>query len=461
MTIWTPELKTREGHPYQQLGAAIIDAINVGDLKPGERLPPQRDLAYALKISVGAVGRAYALARARGLLVGEVGRGTYVAGRNNRPSSDDFSSPGHQDTVVNLRRNLPPDIGQGTVLKELAQYALEDGENLFLDYNPSGGTLLQRSAGAQWLSRFGIVAPPDDVVVCAGVHQAMTIALLTATKPGDLIVCDHLTYMGIKQIAVMHQRRLEGLPMDAHGMIPEALDDICARKNVAAVFLVPTFQNPTASLMPAERRNAIAKIAETKDLFLLEDDVYAALLPAPLPTFQSLVPERVFYASGSSKSLAPGLRTAFLKAPAQFTERAKAIQHNLNLGQAPLIANLTAQFISSGAMEQVLAAQRKEVAKRAAAAKELFSDYVLTCHESAIHAWLTLPESWRAHEFSQAALDHGISLTIAEDYAVGRQPAPQAVRLALGAPKTLGDLRAALLSLKELLEENPLEQTQV
>ena len=220
MTIWTPELKTREGHPYQQLGAAIIDAINVGDLKPGERLPPQRDLAYALKISVGAVGRAYALARARGLLVGEVGRGTYVAGRNNRPSSDDFSSPGHQDTVMNLRRNLPPDVGQGTVLKELAQDALEDGENLFLDYNPSGGTLLQRSAGAQWLSRFGIVAPPDDVVVCAGVHQAMTIALLTATKPGDLIVCDHLTYMGIKQIAVMHQRRLEGLPMDAHGIIP-------------------------------------------------------------------------------------------------------------------------------------------------------------------------------------------------------------------------------------------------
>ena len=173
------------------------------------------------------------------------------------------------------------------------------------------------------------------------------------------------------------------------------------------------------------------------------------------------MPERVFYASGPSKSLAPGLRTAFLIAPAHFTERAKAIQHNLNLGQAPLIANLTAQFIANGAAEQVLGAQRKEVAKRAAAAKELFSGYALTCHESAIHAWLTLPEPWRAHEFSQSALDHGISLTIAEDYAVGRQPAPQAARLALGAPKTLGDLRAALLSLKELLEENPLEQTQV
>jgi len=78
MTSWTPDLTGRDGLKYQALLDAIAEAIRSGALKPGDKLPPQRDLAWKLGMTVGTVGRAYALAEERRLVSGQVGRGTYV-----------------------------------------------------------------------------------------------------------------------------------------------------------------------------------------------------------------------------------------------------------------------------------------------------------------------------------------------------------------------------------------------
>ena len=154
--MWIPDLSNRPGRAYQALCDAIADAIAQGDFAPGDRLPPQRELAYALNISVGTVGRAYARARKQGLIGGEVGRGTYV--RDPAAPPQDFAlSPApyteYDSSRVDLRRNLPAPVGQEAVLRQaldmLAQQDLRD----YTGYSPPGGTPAHRTAGAQWIAR--------------------------------------------------------------------------------------------------------------------------------------------------------------------------------------------------------------------------------------------------------------------------------------------------------------------
>ena len=81
MTNWLPDLKSGSGPLYVRLAGRIEDAIEEGDLPVGSKLPPQRNLAYDLGVTVGTVSRAYSIVRERGLVSGEVGRGTYVLER--------------------------------------------------------------------------------------------------------------------------------------------------------------------------------------------------------------------------------------------------------------------------------------------------------------------------------------------------------------------------------------------
>src|SRR5688500_8536845 len=85
MTNWLPDLSTGAGPIYIRLADRIENDISQGTLPAGTKLPPQRDLAYDIGVTIGTVGRAYALVRERGLVSGEVGRGTFVLGERQPP----------------------------------------------------------------------------------------------------------------------------------------------------------------------------------------------------------------------------------------------------------------------------------------------------------------------------------------------------------------------------------------
>ena len=105
MTIWEPDITDRTGPRYEAIADAIAEAITADELASGEKLPPQRDLAWRLGVTVGTISRAYRLAHDRGLVTGEVGRGTYVA-----PPGDlgDEVVPSPPENFVNLSRNYYP-----------------------------------------------------------------------------------------------------------------------------------------------------------------------------------------------------------------------------------------------------------------------------------------------------------------------------------------------------------------
>src|SRR5260370_4465454 len=115
--------------------------------------------------------------------------------------------------------------------------------------------------------------------------------------------------------------RLHGVATDASGLVPESLDRAFTETGARVLYCMPTLQTPTGSVMPLQRRHAIAEIVRKHDAYLLEVDAYGYLLSPPLAPVSRLIPERSFYIVSFAKCLAPRLRIAALIAPAAFRDR--------------------------------------------------------------------------------------------------------------------------------------------
>ncbi len=159
MTIWLPDLAPWPGPRYRALSEAISHDIATGTLPEGTRLPPQRDLAYRLGVTVGTVSRAYALVAERGLVSGEVGRGTYVRARRSGQSRPDPVGDGGDD-LIKLTLNAPPDPSYRALLAQgLAEiWPPPARSTTSSSYTPRRGFADHRAAAAAWIGRVGLDA---------------------------------------------------------------------------------------------------------------------------------------------------------------------------------------------------------------------------------------------------------------------------------------------------------------
>src|SRR5690606_21566023 len=316
MTMWNPDLAGRPGPRYRALLEALAEDILEGRLPAGARLPPQRDLAWRLGVTVGTVGRAYALAAQRGLISGEVGRGTFVraaapATARANPVSDGGDGP------IKLTVNAPPDPAYGAVVAErLAELASRPGATTDLwGYTPKAGFPEHRAAAARWIGGAGVPASPETTIVTGGAHQAIVVAFAALARPGERVLVEALTYAGVCHVAERFGARLHGLPMDDEGLLPDALDAACRADRAPLLFVNPTAHNPTTAAMSPARREAIVALARAHDLRVSEDDVYGRVPERRPPPHAALAPERTVYSGSAAKSVAPGLRLGALHCP--------------------------------------------------------------------------------------------------------------------------------------------------
>src|SRR5467141_3482447 len=148
MTDWVPALASLPGPRYLAFVLALEADIAAGRVKPGMRLLPQRDMAQRLELSVGTISRAYAEAEARGLISGEVGRGTFVQ-RRRLPAS----AKGNAQSTINLALNVPPATGEDELIVSVLSEILADGAlSPLLGYLPHQGLPSHREIMADWLT---------------------------------------------------------------------------------------------------------------------------------------------------------------------------------------------------------------------------------------------------------------------------------------------------------------------
>jgi DNA-binding transcriptional MocR family regulator len=459
MTSWAPILRPASGPLYLALAEAIAEDVGHGRLKTGDRLPTHRDLADRLGVTVGTVSRGYAEAARRGLLSGEIGRGTFVRGpaaeyEIARTSAEMGQAPGFVDLGVNHPPSPPSEPHGRALARALAALAVRPDLARLLDYPPEGGQPSHREAGAEWLRRTGLRCGADQVLVCGGSQHGLLSALATLLEPGDLLLTEGLTYAGLKAAASVLRLRLHGLPLDAHGVVPESLEAACRRGGVKALYCVPTIQNPTCSVMPVERRRALADIARAHGVTIVEDDVHARLAAdAPLP-IQTLAPERTVYVTSTSKTLAPGLRVGFVCAPPALVGRVATAIRATTWAAPPLMGEVVAGWIADGTAESLLEERRREAALRQEKARAALGHARYVAHPSSYHLWLELPAGWRSESFSASARRRGVGVTPAESFLI-EGTAPGAVRLCLGGARSRAAVDLGLLRVAETLASAP------
>lgn len=439
---WVPTFGDQPGPVYAGIVEALTGDIASGRLHRGQRLPTHRALAKALGVDLTTVTRAYNEARRRGLTEARVGQGTFVA--ESRVHAPRAAAAG---VDFDLSMNLPPEPVEadleGRVARGLAALQRDYGISDFLSYQQAGGSEADRGVAADWLRRRVRTAEASRLVVFPGTQTALTGLLLAHTRPGDVVLADHLTYPGFKAAAAALGVRLVGVTSDGEGMIPAALEEACRRHAPKAVYLIPTIHNPTTLTITPARREQLAAAIRRADVLLFEDDAYGSLDPKAQP-IATLIPERSYLAVSLSKCIAPGLRVSFLLAP---DRTAAAMLGNALRTVAqmpvPLMVALVMRWLADGSADAIISAIAAEAAARQKLAAKALSGQTYAAHPKGHHVWLTLPSTWTRAEFAAHVQRQGLAVVTSDSFSVDGEPL-HAIRIALGAARSRSELVGAL-----------------
>jgi DNA-binding transcriptional MocR family regulator len=448
MTDWIPTLVAIQGPRYLAFVLALEADIASGRVKPGMRLLPQRDMAQRLDLSVGTISKAYAEAEQRGLISGEVGRGTFVQRR--RPEA---RGHGTSEATINLALNVPPYTGEDDVIASVLSEIVADGEmSNLLGYLPHQGLRRHREAMTTWLAALGMTANPDHLFITHGGQHALSIALGMVSQPGDIILTESYTYSGMLALSAQGGYPLHGVATDADGLIPESLERAFNETRARVLYCMPTLQTPMGSVMPPERRRAIADIVRRHDAYLVEDDAYNYLLTPPLPPVSKLIPERSFYVVSFAKCLAPGLRIAAMIAPDAFRDRSINALRATGWMAVPVMAEVVARLIHNGGLARQARLKREKAVARDGIVRRVLKEWLPAAPAApGFHTWLPLPAGRTLAALIAQAAQAGI--TLAPPGALRRMESENlGVRLCLGAPATEADLERALIEIRKILE---------
>ncbi|MDX8535660.1 PLP-dependent aminotransferase family protein [Mesorhizobium sp. VK25A] len=443
---WLPVLEAGPRPVYLKIVDALADARSSGRLQPGDRLPPQRELARLLGVDLTTVTRAFSEARRRNLIDATAGRGTFV-------------TPGEpEEPILDLSMNIPP-APAGLNLPALIRTGVEgllkrSSAEALLSYHPGPGSPVERAVGSSWLGEAGDRLPVDRVVVGSGAQALLTAIVLSQTREGDTIFADALTYPGLIALAEATRRKLAPVRSDGEGMRPGDLEEATRRYGARVLYLNPTLQNPTASIMPEGRRRELARMADKLELIIVEDDPYSRLLAAPPPSFLNLAPARTFHVATLAKCISPFLRTAFLAAPdPQAAERIAAAIRGTTMMAPPLMTGLACEWLRSGLAAEITAAVRAEAQARQEIARNILSKG-LAATDAGLHLWYSLKSELRSAELADIARRRGLAISPAEEFAIGAELA-NGFRLALGATPNRERLKEGLQSLASILSGSP------
>lgn len=445
----------RRGKPrYLAIAEELTQFIQSGQLPTGERLPPQRKLAQHLQVTSGTVSHAYAILEQRGIATARVGDGTYVR------SPDVEVVPAQTDSrpiLVDLSHNIATPTQETQALAIAMREIMADSQALddVMRYQPEAGHLRHRQAGARWLQRFGTSGDAARVMVTHGAQHGLSCVLRTFVRPGDAVMTESLSYPGLQASARLMRLQLVGVEMDAQGLLPGSLEKVARNINAKLLYCSPSLHNPTNATMSLERRRAIADVVKRFNLLVVEDCVHAASQVSPLPALSTLLPEHSFLLSSFSKVLGPGLRVGYVEAAPQWLSKVAASMRADCWMVAPLLPEIASRWIEAGVIEQLISAQRKVIAARLSVASIVLADFAHHSNPESPLIWLPLPDHWRAGQFAAVLRQAGVLVRTADHFAVGRSPAPHAVRISLNAARSIEEIRTGLQICLSVLHDVP------
>jgi 2-aminoadipate transaminase len=261
------------------------------------------------------------------------------------------------------------------ILRAAASDRLGREDRSFLQYGFEQGDLRFRTSLARFLSEsYAVEVSPESLFVSGGVSQALDLICSLFTRPGDLIFVEEPTYFLALRIFADHGLKVEGLPTDRLGLIPEELRKRLSQRKPVLLYTIPTHQNPTAASLPEDRRKHLVSLCRERGVLLVADEVYHLLTyagepPRPLAAF---IEEGGVLSLGSfSKILAPGLRLGWIQGAPELLGRLSASGFlDSGGGLAPFTSAVVRSALERGDQETHVSKLRGTYGSRARAMGE-------------------------------------------------------------------------------------------
>lgn len=377
----------------------LREAVRTGRLAPGTRLPSSRSLAADLGVARNTVADSYAELIAEGWLVAEQGSGTRVAGRAEVRQT--VPAPARAAPALRFPAHglLPgaPNVAEfpRTQWLRAARRALTAAPNEAFGYGDPLGRLELRTALADYLARVrGVYVEPARVVICSGFHQGLTLlAQVLRARRARAVAIEAYGFENYRDVLSGAGLALVPVSVDERGTCTEELARAGA---VSAVLLTPAHQYPTGAALRPDRRAAAIDWARDTGGLILEDDYDGEFRydREPVGALQGLDPDRVVYFGSASKSLAPGLRLAWMVPPEDLIPAIAAAKGHVDWSST--LEQLTlADFIASGSYDRHVRSMRLRYRRRrdqlVAALAQRAPDVRVTGIAAGLQAVLELP----------------------------------------------------------------------
>ncbi len=339
-------------------------------------------------------------------------------------------------------------------IAEAAARALRDDPAGALTYGGNQGYEPLRAWIAEQHRGEGLEVGPEHVTLCSGSAHSLDNIAAAFLGPGDAAVVGAPTYPGAIRAFRARGARLIDVPQDAAGLRPDALLEALAAWDGPApklLYAIPTYDNPSGSTMPLERRRELLRIAAERRMLIVEDDAYAGLDldgPAPPSLFSLAGGRGVLYVGTASKTIATGLRVGWVVAAPAVIRR--LVFARLDNGASPLVHRTLLEYLRTGAhdahVERLRAIYRARRDAAVESGRGAFGDLVsFDAPAGGFYLWLRLGEGLDAASFAREAAERGVAVTPGPLY-YANGGGEQRVRLAWPAlpPEELRDAIARL-----------------
>ena len=464
----------RERPLYRRIVTLLEGGITRGAVAAGHRLPPERDLAAALKISRATVVSAYRELEARGLVRGYVGRGTFVSATPDATSAP-FAWRGkiaasalqaNETTVRDLVRaaadpgllsvaaGVPAlDCFPTEAFQRAMNHVLATQADAAWRHGPTEGLQPFRAALAH---RFG--GEPEHILVLAGAQQGLDLLARCLIDPGDAVIIDRPGYLGAIQTFRNAGARLVG--WDISRADTDELEELLLRYRPKLIYTNPTHQNPTGVTMPIRTRRELLELAARYRVPIVEDDTYRDLAitgPPPPPSLFTLDETHtlVIRINSFSKMLAPGLRLGWISAVRPIVDQLALIKQQVDPHTQNLSQMVICELVEQGVLDRHLATLKAEHRRRRDAMVQALRQHVpaeqlrFSVPDGGMYLWCDLPPAVQARAVQDRALRDSVMVLTGEPFYVDQggdhqlricytsQPASRAAQIAATLARSL------------------------
>src|ERR1035438_4625067 len=450
-----PSFDPQSGVPiYRQLGSYLQRLIESGELRSGDRLPPTRELAGQLGLNRTTISAAYEILEATGLIKGEVGRGSYVCGGQERSgeslnwqrvltASVSTSAGSAASGVINFSSSRPSEklfpveefreccreVLDSRNLKSLMQLGSPGG------YEPLRRYLLDRAV------QTGIARDSDDILITNGCQQALDLLRRALVRPGEKVALEEPVYPGLKNLFLEARAELIGLPTGTSSGASSNDEGIglyaverAFEAGAKVLVVTPSFQNPTGATMPAAHRAEICRMDRIAGVVVIESDIYSELaydIGSSLPRLKELDSDVILLGS-FSKIAFPGIRVGWIVAPRPVIARATELKQLADLHTDHLSQAFLLRFAESGKLARhqavVIAAAKEKLRALDQSCRRYLADCTWKVPGGGMNMWIDLPTGLDTVALRGLAQQAGIDYLPGRYFSVSR-PLDSGLRL--------------------------------